>query len=101
MKIAKIGIQSVINYDDFSLDFRGGNNGLHIIYGPNEAGKSTLLQVIIDLLFGGKLEPFNKNYYSSTSRIYGILKDEQDKTYPIKRKKSRTRLVLDKDTSPN
>ncbi|NLR95688.1 AAA family ATPase [Rhizobium sp. P38BS-XIX] len=36
---------------DRSLDFRAGAR-LHVIYGPNEAGKSSALSAISDLLFG-------------------------------------------------
>ncbi len=39
-------------YADRALDFGDGRPDLHLIVGPNEAGKSTLLSAIEDLLFG-------------------------------------------------
>jgi DNA repair exonuclease SbcCD nuclease subunit len=35
-----------------SLDLAAGNHGLHIIYGPNEAGKSSALRALRQLLYG-------------------------------------------------
>lgn len=37
-------------FEGASLDFVGGS--LHVVYGANEAGKSTALAAISDLLFG-------------------------------------------------
>lgn len=39
MQFRQINIESVVNYDDFQLDFGEKETGLHIIYGPNETGK--------------------------------------------------------------
>ncbi|MBB3869323.1 AAA family ATPase [Parageobacillus toebii NBRC 107807] len=38
MRIRSIGIQSVLNYGAFELDFGEDDTALHILYGPNEAG---------------------------------------------------------------
>jgi len=45
----------LLAYGPFSgevLDFSAGQQGLHLVYGPNEAGKSTTLAAIEALLFG-------------------------------------------------
>ncbi|MED4971251.1 AAA family ATPase [Parageobacillus toebii] len=73
MRIRSIGIQSVLNYGAFELDFGEDDMALHILYGPNEAGKSTLLQVLVDLLFGGKIDDAFRDHYDSRSRIEGML----------------------------
>jgi len=39
-------------FTDTSLDLREGTGKLEIVYGPNEAGKSSLLRAICDFLFG-------------------------------------------------
>lgn len=39
-------------FKDMSLSLAGGQEGLHLIYGPNEAGKSSTLRGIEQLLFG-------------------------------------------------
>lgn len=93
MKFKKVHIQSVLNYDEFSLDFKKSNNGLYLIYGPNETGKSTLLQVLIDLLFGGKADP---NMYESASRIHAIVEDK-GKEYKIHRRKRYSNIEVDRN----
>ncbi|MFN9912901.1 MAG: AAA family ATPase, partial [Pirellulaceae bacterium] len=35
-----------------SVDFSNSATGVHFIYGPNEAGKSSMLRAITDLLYG-------------------------------------------------
>ena len=39
-------------FTDFTLDFPRGEVDLHILYGPNEAGKSSLLRAVRQMLFG-------------------------------------------------
>jgi uncharacterized protein YhaN len=39
-------------FTDASLDLTGGQQKLEIVYGPNEAGKSSLLRALSDFLFG-------------------------------------------------
>jgi len=49
MKIKQLRINRFGHFADRELDFSGGD--FHVICGPNEAGKTTLLQFIRDLLF--------------------------------------------------
>lgn len=49
MKIRKVQVGSFGRFQNLSLEF---GDGLNIIYGPNEAGKSTLLRFIQGMLFG-------------------------------------------------
>lgn len=93
MQFRQINIESVVNYDDFQLDFGEKETGLHIIYGPNETGKSTLLQVLIDILFGGKADA---NLYHSKSRISALL-DHQGDLHPVHRKKRYSKIEIDKN----
>jgi len=39
-------------FADEHLDLSAGDYGLHVIYGPNEAGKSTCLRALSQLLYG-------------------------------------------------
>lgn len=61
MRIARLDLTRYGKFTGTSLDFgltKPGKPDLHIVYGPNEAGKSTLFAALIDLLFGidGKSE---------------------------------------------
>ena len=49
MKIKEIKINNYGNLEDVNIDLK---NGINIIYGKNESGKSTLLNYIKNILFG-------------------------------------------------
>lgn len=53
MRFRRLGLDAFGPFTGLNLDFsRVQGNGLHLIYGPNEAGKSSSLRAIRDLLFG-------------------------------------------------
>lgn len=52
MKIARLHLIAYGPFTDLQLDFTAGHHGLHLVYGPNEAGKSSCLRAITALLFG-------------------------------------------------
>lgn len=51
MRIERLDLIRYGRFTDRSLSFRDGAR-LHLVYGPNEAGKSTALAAVADLLFG-------------------------------------------------
>jgi len=53
VRIQKLSLARFGPFTDQELDFSvEGPGGLHIVYGPNEAGKSTSLRAVTGLLFG-------------------------------------------------
>ena len=52
MKILEMRLSAYGPFTDVVLDLSAGNEGLHVIYGPNEAGKSSALKALRHLLFG-------------------------------------------------
>ena len=52
MKILKLNLTAFGPFSNAELDLSGGSQGLHVIYGPNEAGKSSSLRAMTDLLYG-------------------------------------------------
>jgi uncharacterized protein YhaN len=55
MRLRRLDLTRYGKFTDTSIDFGELQNGtpdLHIIYGPNEAGKSTAICAFLDLLFG-------------------------------------------------
>ena len=52
MKILKLNLTAFGPFSNAQLDLSEGSQGLHVIYGPNEAGKSSSLRAITDLLYG-------------------------------------------------
>ena len=58
MRLRRLGLSRYGMFTDHTIDFGeriGGSPDLHIVYGPNESGKSTALAGFLDLLFA--IEP--------------------------------------------
>lgn len=92
MKIRSIAVRHVLHYEAFQLNLDHG--GLHILHGPNETGKSTLLTLIMDLLFGGAIAESFRDHYDSHSRLEGVIERSDQVLYRIERKRRYNRLVL-------
>ncbi len=52
MRIIELRLIAFGMFKDMRLDLGGGESGLHVVFGPNEAGKSTALRAIRALLYG-------------------------------------------------
>jgi uncharacterized protein YhaN len=52
MKLLCLDLKAVGPFTDVVLDLSAGEQGLHLIYGPNEAGKTSALRALSHLLFG-------------------------------------------------
>ncbi len=52
MKWLTLNLKAVGPFTDVVLDLSAGEQGLHLIYGPNEAGKTSTLRALSHLLFG-------------------------------------------------
>ena len=58
MRLRRLGLSRYGMFTDHTINFGariGGSHDLHIVYGPNESGKSTALAGFLDLLFA--IEP--------------------------------------------
>lgn len=53
MRLDRLDLLAYGHFDERRLDFAPGAR-LHVVYGPNEAGKSTTLAAVVDLLYGFK-----------------------------------------------
>ncbi|MFG1421798.1 ATP-binding protein [Roseixanthobacter liquoris] len=77
MRLQRLDLTRYGAFTGRSIDFGAppeGEGDLHIIYGPNEAGKSTTLAAFLDLLFGiGAQSPFGFLHGYTTMRIGGLL----------------------------
>ncbi|HEY1067449.1 MAG TPA: AAA family ATPase, partial [Pirellulales bacterium] len=52
MRIDRLRLIAFGGFTDAALDLSSGDSGMHVVYGPNEAGKSTSLRALDCLLFG-------------------------------------------------
>lgn len=94
---------NLIAYGPFAgafLDFEASERDFHIIYGPNEAGKSSLLRAITAALFGipeGTEDNFRRH---AEPRIGMTLRRKDGLPLPFQRKKGRKRTLLDEEGNP-
>ena len=52
MKILRLDLRAFGPFEGVCLDFARGRAGLHIVYGPNEAGKSSALRALKQFFYG-------------------------------------------------
>jgi len=52
MKLLEMRLTAYGPFTDLALDLSAGDRGLHVIYGPNEAGKSSALRALRRLFYG-------------------------------------------------
>ncbi len=52
MLLERLDLKAFGRFTDISLELNSGSRNFHLIYGPNEAGKSTSLRAVTSLLFG-------------------------------------------------
>ncbi|MGC8732772.1 MAG: AAA family ATPase, partial [Halothiobacillaceae bacterium] len=88
------------HFDDCKLSFRSGEPDLHVIYGANEAGKTTSMAAVSDLLFGFPVRsPYNFIFDYSLLRVGAILEDD-GRTMSCRRKKATSGTFLGPDDKP-
>lgn len=77
MRLRRLDLTRYGRFTDHSIDFGAavaGQPDLHIVYGPNEAGKSTTLAAFLDLLFGIEVRSrYNFRHPYNTMRIGAAL----------------------------
>ncbi|QDU29987.1 chromosome segregation protein [Anatilimnocola aggregata] len=94
MRFLKLDLLAYGRFTGESLDLSGGSCGVHLIHGPNEAGKSTLLRAIKSLLFGIKNDRQGNDllelgflHGSEKLRIGGLIADRAGKQLQFIRRK--------------
>jgi uncharacterized protein YhaN len=93
MRIAALHLKTYGPFDGAVLDFGSGPAGLHVVYGPNERGKSTALRAIDALLFGFPIrteDHFGRDY--GALRVGAVLEDGARRVALMRRKGNRNTL---------
>lgn len=100
MRLGRLDLIRYGRFTDLSLAFPVRTPDLHIIFGPNEAGKSTSLSAIEDLLFGiPNNSPLNFLHDYSSLRVGAILENEGG-SLDIRRRKGFKETLLTRDDNP-
>jgi uncharacterized protein YhaN len=88
MRIDRLDLIAYGPFIDKSLNLSEGDSGLHLIYGDNEAGKSTSLRTLIAWLFGIPSRTSDNHLHSNPQlRIGGKLKLSNGKELEFMRRK--------------
>lgn len=105
MKFLTITLRSIRNFDEKTIHFQ---DGLNIICGPNESGKSTILDSLLFSLTGNREEiPSLKNWDAQCSAIEARFETDTQQEYRLSRTlypevktklESSTTIVEDPDT---
>lgn len=105
MRILRLDLLAIGPFTDLTLEFpspTSGAGGLHLVYGPNEAGKSSSLRAVGQALFGfeketrdGFLHPYDK------LRVGGLIEARDgSKIEFIRRKGLKNTLLSPDDAKP-
>ena len=102
MKILELALLAFGPFTDVVLDLSGGREGLHLIFGPNEAGKSSALRGLRQALFGIPAQSADDFVHSYTKMRIGLtLRGGDGRTLRFLRRKGNrnTTLAADGTTS--
>lgn len=96
MRIDELNLAAFGPFTDRVLDFGGA--GLHIVYGPNEAGKSSALRGLKALLYGiDERTQDNFLHANDKLRIHGFLRTTDGRKLTFVRRKGRKNTLLTPD----
>ncbi|MCW3848099.1 AAA family ATPase [Sphingomonas sp. LB-2] len=100
MRFAELSLERYGRFEDSRLSLRAGPPDFHIIYGPNEAGKSTTLAAVSDLLFGiHARSPYNFRFEYPLMRIGAVI-EEGGQRLAFRRRKTRELSLIDAQDQP-
>lgn len=101
MRINRLDLMAFGHFTGVELDFAGGPGAVHLVYGPNEAGKSTALRALRALFYGiearsadGFLHDFDK------LRIGALVEHSDGAVIDFVRRKGTKNTFLNRDGKP-
>lgn len=101
MRLLRLELAAFGPFTDREIDLSGGEEGVHVVYGPNEAGKSSALRGLRALLFGIPLRTKDAFLHDHPRLVVrGVLERAGGETLAVERVKKRgetIRLVGDPD----
>ncbi len=102
MKLLSLNLKAVGPFTGVVIDFSEGTHGLHLVYGPNEAGKTSAMRALSHLLFNFphvSADDFVHPY--DQLRVGGRLRhSDGDELEILRRKGTRNTLRTADDASP-
>ncbi len=96
MRLVNINLQAFGLFTDVPINFDVEEQDFHVIYGPNEAGKSSTLRAIKSLLYGiPRNTKDNFKHQNNNIRIGGTLRNSDGTEAVFIRKKGIKNTILD------
>ena len=101
MRIKRLELKAFGPFTDKILEFYGEKPGLHIIYGPNEAGKSSSLRALKALLYGFPERTADSFVHPNENLLVaGCLQADDNREICFQRRKRRKADILDAAGNP-
>ena len=101
MRLARLDLTRFGKFTDRALDFPVSATDLHVVYGPNEAGKSTLRQALLDWLYG--IHPrtgYDFKHGYAALEVGGVIEDPVHGPLAFRRFKRLKNALLDAAGQP-
>lgn len=100
MRFRELKLLRYGRFEDCTLPFESSASDLQLIYGPNEAGKSTTLEAVGDLLFGfGRTTRFAFRFDQQLLRVGAVIEDD-GAPFEVRRRKGNSQTLLDANDQP-
>ena len=100
MRLARLDLLRYGRFTDASIELPGAERDIHIVFGPNEAGKTTSLTAIEDMLFGiPERSPYNFLHSYDAMRV-GAVPENGGDCFEFQRRKTRRDMILGPDGDP-
>ncbi len=103
MRLRRLDLTRYGKFTDYSIDFGehvAGTPDLHLVYGLNEAGKSTSLSAYLDLLFGIEERTKYGFLHQGKAMEIGACLEFDGQAHEFKRVKQRSNSLLDAHGQP-
>ncbi len=98
MRVQVLGLNAFGPFSGKRIDLSPGDQGLHIIYGPNEAGKSTALRALISFFYGIPDRTADDFLHEKSQLRIGMsLRHSNGSELVLVRRKGRKNTLLDED----
>ena len=100
MRLARLDLLRYGRFTDASIELPRAERDIHIVFGLNEAGKTTSLTAIEDMLFGiPERSPYNFLHRYDAMRVGAVLENGGDR-FEFQRRKTRRDMILGPDGDP-
>ena len=101
MRFLALDLRAFGPFTERTLDLSGGDHGLHVIYGANEAGKSSALRALAALLYGIPTRTSDNFVHDHKKLLLGARIAHSDgSTLAFLRRKGNKNTLLGEDRSP-